>query len=345
MESTFVISQDQLDQLLDRILGDGQRLVAPVRQGSRLVLAPVDSPAEIAREDGLTANTAKELLFPRTEAILEFSHPPGPATELELSDLAPAAVPTVLFGVRPCDGVAIARLRQVFADDRPDRFFLRRLENTTVITIACNQPQPSCFCTAVGYGPAVTEGSDLMLSELGDGRLLAAVNSHRGAALVAPRRNRAGVADHGDLFAAHQAAVAPEKPDQTASLVDLAPVLRDAFSDPRWDKLGLACLGCGACAYCCPTCHCFDLIDDGELSRGSRLRIWDSCAFATFTVHASGHNPRPSQALRYRQRIMHKFSYYPQRHGKLMCVGCGRCIAACPVGQDIYQAALGFAGG
>ncbi len=94
VESTFVISQDQLDQLLDRILGDGQRLVAPVRQGARLLLSSVDSSAEIERADGLTANSVKELLFPRAEAILEFSHRPGPATELELSaPFAPARKP------------------------------------------------------------------------------------------------------------------------------------------------------------------------------------------------------------------------------------------------------------
>ena len=54
-----------------------------------------------------------------------------------------------------------------------------------------------------------------------------------------------------------------------------------------------ACVGCGTCAYVCPSCHCFDVVDEGDWRRGERVRNWDSCAFGHFTAHASGHNPRP----------------------------------------------------
>ena len=54
-----------------------------------------------------------------------------------------------------------------------------------------------------------------------------------------------------------------------------------------------------------------------------------------FTHHASGHNPRPTQAARYRQRVMHKFKYFPERFGLIDCVGCGRCVRTCGVGQDL----------
>jgi predicted aldo/keto reductase-like oxidoreductase len=59
--------------------------------------------------------------------------------------------------------------------------------------------------------------------------------------------------------------------------------------------------------------------------------------FRLFTLHASGHNPRPVNTPRLRQKIMHKFSYYAERHAVTGCVGCGRCIRSCPVNLDIRQ--------
>jgi ferredoxin len=56
-----------------------------------------------------------------------------------------------------------------------------------------------------------------------------------------------------------------------------------------------------------------------------------------FTLHASGHNPRSKQFERWRQRVMHKFAYQPERLGVLGCVGCGRCSRSCPVDMNLAQ--------
>jgi Fe-S oxidoreductase len=58
----------------------------------------------------------------------------------------------------------------------------------------------------------------------------------------------------------------------------------------------------------------------------------------TFTLEGSGHNPRPTKAHRLKNRVGHKFSYYPDLHkGVIACCGCGRCIKQCPAGVDIRQ--------
>jgi sulfhydrogenase subunit beta (sulfur reductase) len=107
------------------------------------------------------------------------------------------------------------------------------------------------------------------------------------------------------------------------------------FDDPFWDMVSERCLGCAICTYLCPTCHCFDITDEVISQSGERVRTWDSCAFPSFTLEASGVNPRPSNKERYRQRIMHKFDYFVANHGMAACVGCGRCIKECPVNLDI----------
>jgi formate hydrogenlyase subunit 6/NADH:ubiquinone oxidoreductase subunit I len=87
----------------------------------------------------------------------------------------------------------------------------------------------------------------------------------------------------------------------------------------------------------CPTCVCFDIQEEADQAGERRLRTWDSCGYRMFTLHASGHNPRDTQGARWRQRIYHKFSYYPERYGKLGCVGCGKCTRACPVDMNLQE--------
>jgi sulfhydrogenase subunit beta (sulfur reductase) len=113
--------------------------------------------------------------------------------------------------------------------------------------------------------------------------------------------------------------------------------LASAFEHPFWVANSLRCIGCGACAYVCPTCACFDIQDETKGKNGKRYRSWDSCGFGLFTLHTSGHNPRQVQSQRWRQRIMHKFSYMPERNESLGCVGCGRCSCGCPVDMNIAE--------
>ena len=109
------------------------------------------------------------------------------------------------------------------------------------------------------------------------------------------------------------------------------------FDSPVWAEVSEKCLACGTCTYNCPDCHCFNIEDRLLADGGERVRGWDSCMYPMFTQHASGHNPRPDQAARWRQRTMHKFEYLPRNVALYGCVGCGRCVQSCPVRLDIRQ--------
>ena len=104
-----------------------------------------------------------------------------------------------------------------------------------------------------------------------------------------------------------------------------------------WERFSDRCLSCGICTFLCPTCHCFDIQDEMEGFDGRRARMWDTCMFSEYTLHTSGHNPRPTRKERTRNRISHKYSYFPEKFDVIACVGCGRCINYCPVNIDLLD--------
>ncbi|HID74244.1 MAG TPA: hypothetical protein EYP43_04245, partial [Thermoplasmata archaeon] len=91
------------------------------------------------------------------------------------------------------------------------------------------------------------------------------------------------------------------------------------------------CLKCGSCVLVCPTCYCFDVRDESDLSltRGERYRTWDGCLLEDFAKVASGENFRGTKASRYRHRYNKKGVYLFDRFGFIACVGCGRCSSQC----------------
>ena len=112
---------------------------------------------------------------------------------------------------------------------------------------------------------------------------------------------------------------------------------KEIWNEPIWDEIAAKCVNCGACAFVCPTCHCFDVSDEGKGNKGKRIRLWDSCMFAIFTKEASGHNPRSQSTQRVRQRVMHKYNYFMDNYDEHLCTGCGRCVVVCPVNLDIRE--------
>jgi ferredoxin len=210
--------------------------------------------------------------------------------------------------------------------DYRDELWFGRRQATTLVSLACGGVDDACFCGTVGLSPASTKGADLMLHP-GEGGYLAEVVTEKGASLVDT---------HGPRFSETSAEPTPVEASTDPEAVRAW--LAGNFEHPLWDSIALGCHGCGACAAVCPSCHCFDIVDEPEgVLEGTRRRNWDTCQTARFTAHASGHNPRARQSARFRQRVMHKFSIYPAKFGETLCTGCGRCARACPAGIDLPE--------
>jgi ferredoxin len=174
---------------------------------------------------------------------------------------------------------------------------------------------------------------DLYFTDLGDKYYVESLTEKGQTFLGASQFKAASDADKQAVEGVRQKALStlPAKANHEADC------LTYDWNHPTWKKLAEKCLGCGICAFSCPTCHCFDIMECAKGKNGSRFRCWDTCQFEKFTLMGHGHNPRPSKTERTRQRVFHKFKYSVERYGMLGCVGCGRCISRCPVNIDIEQ--------
>jgi len=104
------------------------------------------------------------------------------------------------------------------------------------------------------------------------------------------------------------------------------------YKNKVWESDANKCLSCSACTIYCPTCNCSDLKDklDINLKDGKRKRTEMSCQLLSFTRIAGGKSFRESRLARFKHFVYHKIVYYKKKEGRYMCVGCGRCLRACP---------------
>lgn len=323
------IKTEDLKPLVERLREKGYRVVAPRKVDGLVLFGEVESYDEVTLDYINTDQPIKEFFFPRTEKILSYRLGKGDVILDRVEVFAPQ---TAIVGSRPCDAASLPILDDVFSWDYYDDFYLARREATTIISISCTSFDESCFCTSVGLSPNGREGSDILLTELSNGDYLAEIVSDKGTDLVNGMK---------DIFV--DSGRDPGIPlrdieeglGKKFEIEKIKPWLDENFEHDFWVEISRKCLGCGCCAFLCPTCHCFDIVDETDWQKGSRMKNWDTCAFGSFTLHASGHNPRPFQQHRFRQRVMHKFKYYIDRFDKRACVGCGRCIRSCPVNMNI----------
>jgi len=327
--SAMLLPKDKWPEFTGRLAG--KNLFAPALQGGIKKFAPVAAGDTVTLDEGNTTVPPKALLFPQTETLFRFAEG---EEGMELPAIDEAAV---LLGVRPCDARAMAIVDKLFRWDYEDPYYLKRRELATIIGLACSEPGLNCFCTSVGGGPASTEGLDILMVDLGESYLLEGLTD-KGQALLDEFKDLLQEAGADALQRkeqlAQEAAAKIKRSVDTAGIPEALPGL---WEDPLWQRVSAACLGCGICTYLCPTCHCFDIQDEVEGAAGRRCRMWDSCMYAEYTKHTSGHNPRPTRRERTRNRINHKYSYYVDKFGVIACVGCGRCSNLCPVNIDLID--------
>jgi formate hydrogenlyase subunit 6/NADH:ubiquinone oxidoreductase subunit I len=351
-----VLEVAALDSLLDALRARGYRVVGPTLRDRVIVHGELDSAAALpagwtdvqepgsyrleCRDDDALFGYAvgphswKQELFPPRLRLWRASG------DLAVEEEAPEPRPTAFVGVRACELAAIGIQDRVFTGGPyVDRDYAARRADVFLVAVECGDPASTCFCGPLGTGPGVEEGFDLALTELLDGdgghRFLVRAGSAAGEELLAELPTReAGKADLGAAAAVVRGAAA--EMDGRFEPEGVHDLLLSRLEHPEWDDVASRCLGCANCTMVCPTCFCTTVEDTAELdgSGAERTRVWDSC-FSVVYAEMHGGNTRPTLRARYRQWLTHKLATWHDQFGTSGCVGCGRCIAWCPVGIDI----------
>src|SRR5215472_8460540 len=321
-----VLDRAGLDQLVELLISEGYRVVGPTVRDDAIVLAELDSGAQLPTGWGVDVAPGHYRLRRRSDKAV-FGHSAGPQSWKQFlhpprqrlfSDDGSGYVPVeddspryAFLGVRGCDLAAIATLSTVLGGT--DSRFTRRRNGLFVVAVGCTEPGGLCFCASMGTGPAPGPGYDLSLTER--------IDEARGA--VAAAADRMG---------------------RQMPPGDLRALLRDSRDSPHWDVVAQRCLTCGNCTMVCPTCFCTTVEDVTDLTgeHAERAQRWASCFEPDFS-YLHGGSVRVSGASRYRQWMTHKLSTWHDQFGGSGCVGCGRCIAWCPVGIDITAEAAALA--
>ena len=328
----LILSKDNLSKLLAETLNK-YRVYGPVENDDIAVFDKIEKPSDIKLDFLNSRVPPKEIMFHQTETMFRFT----PGTKAKIDPVKMDDEVTVIFGIRPCDAKSFTILDSVFQGDYEDPYYLTRRKNTTLIGLSCTAPALNCFCTSFDDSPASSDYVDVLFTDIGD-KYYVEVITEKGQKFIK---------NSGKLFKSATETDTKKKKEIGKKSIDaisrhqknkgISEKLEKIFEHPFWKEIASKCLGCGTCTYLCPTCHCFDIQDETSSTRGARIRVWDTCMNPEYTLHASGHNPRPARTNRIRNRVYHKYNYYPKNFDVVACVGCGRCVDKCPVNIDIIE--------
>lgn len=320
------IEYNELDRFILDILSHYD-VIAPVAKNGLFIFDHIEDPSVVTLNYDTTLLPPVKWIYPDNEILLEFV----------LKDITKTKVVTnsrtqALTFVHPCDINGINILDEILAEEPADVNYLKRRRSTVIIGYECLGPcRENILCFDKGYHIAY-RGFDLFFTDIGN-RYYVHVVTDAGRTIVERDGNfkKAGYDDRVDLFRARDERKRRFKKSLQSNMNMLSHLLKEAYNDEIWHIEGRKCLSCGACNIVCPTCYCFDVVDEicPDMDRGVRYRRLDGCQLHGFCKVASGENFRKGAAERVRHRVFKKEVYLKKRFGRSGCVGCGRCIDSC----------------
>ncbi len=327
------LQKERLFPFLDSV-SEGSDLWAPVKTSDgKHVFKEIEDFSQIDLEYTRTILPPKKVLLPPSINMFKAKKE---AYEEDFSHVSQK----IFFGVHPCDIHGLLIMDRFYSYIYDDPYYSKARESTLILGHSC-WPDENCLCKSTNTH-IVEEGYDLFFTAL-ENSYIVWIGSSRGDDLI---RLRPELFDERitpmDIQRFIHWREEKDKAFQTEIDFSAMPDLMELkYNDPLWDKLGNACLACGSCSNVCPTCNCYNVLDKPALGEDfSQIqRCWDACTLENYSEVAGGENFRENRANRLKLWYTHKLQAYISKYGKPACVGCGRCIATCPVDINVKTVA------
>jgi sulfhydrogenase subunit beta (sulfur reductase) len=304
---------------------------APVRRGHGFAFDTPKVWSAVQLNYPRTMLPPKKFMLPPREITFTFDMQRGYQDLLR-----DASKPIVLLGVHAYDIYGLNILDRVFAQARfPDPYYGARRKAAIVIGVDF-VPDEKHVAGSMN-ADFVDHGFDLFLSDIGSDYLVL-VGTSRGDDIVLRSGCLMQQPTEEDLAEYKRRTLRRKQSYRTRVDLDGLPeILEMEYHSHVWEDFGTRCLSCGSCSMVCPTCYCFDVNDEVDLGSraGRRIRTWDSCLLKTHALVAGGENFRAARSSRVKFRFYHKQRGFVAEYGRPSCVGCGRCVEACPVQINI----------
>jgi len=329
----MAIRKDDLPGFIDSLISEYE-VVGPKAKEFKYAFQKIGSASEVALDYTYSILPPKKYLLPQRETLFTYGLEGGITLKPVFDETR-----RVIFGAHSCDIHGIWLLDDVMAENRSDAHYLCRRMNTAIIGIDCKGPcWENSFCKSMGtLKPG--GGYDIFLTGLEDVYAVQVATKEGEALLKHGKFFPAGYELRERYFFEWQRKM-DAFPDRINYDVEKLPgLLGEAYDDIIWDALEERCFDCGACTVVCPTCYCFDVQDETDITmtHGVRRRRWDSCQLQDFAAVAGGANFRGKRSDRLRHRFFRKGKYFKEKFGRFACVGCGRCGRACLVHIDVME--------
>ncbi|MDD7740494.1 MAG: 4Fe-4S dicluster domain-containing protein, partial [Lachnospiraceae bacterium] len=268
----YKISKEKMPELLAAIAGK-MDLFLPVDNNGTVNFGLWTEDAKVDLETLKTVKSPKDAFFPQSE-ILYSCYRKANKTSIEPAALKDA--PFAIFGVRPCDVRAFDVLDKVFLSEPADVYYAARREHGIVVSLACHEPEESCFCKVFGID-AAEPSADVAMWQIGEEYCWEA-KTEKGenltemvASFLEPCEDIKAVEEEKAKIREY----IDKMPNSSLSLEGWGQgKTKERFDDPQWKELSDACLGCGTCTFSCPTCQCYDIKDFNTGNGVQRYRCW-----------------------------------------------------------------------
>ena len=340
-----IIKKDDFSAFVNVLIRNEPHTVGVKSKGSKFVFDTLNSADELRLDYDVTILPPKKYFFPQWESLFSF----GLSPRIQMKSMLKAE-PVTLIGVHPYDIAALLQMDEIFRETKSDPYYNKKRELSTIIGVNMQKVSKWCFADSMGCA-VVNQGYDLMLTDIGNAYIIE-IGSEKGERLL----KYAEVSNPQDkqirMMGQKKAEIHTLSEQKLNFPLEILPsLLKENYSNEEFWKLhSEKCYSCGSCVMVCPTCYCYDIKEDVDLSltKGERVRTWDGCLLEDFAKVATGENFRTTKLARYRHRYYKKGMYLFNRFGFVACVGCGRCSSHClpdianPVDifNDMYEATV-----